>query len=72
MTARITLAKAGTAHVATGLPVLDHLLTTLARSGSFDLSLEVAPADAEPVTDLRVMQLEHGATDARHAGSLRL
>jgi imidazoleglycerol-phosphate dehydratase len=47
VTARVALAKAGTANVTTGLPVLDHLLTTLARSASFDLSLEVAPADAE-------------------------
>ena len=47
MTARVALASTGTANVTTGLPVLDHLLTTLARSGSFDISLEVAPADAE-------------------------
>ncbi len=47
MTARIAAAAAGTANVATGLPVLDHLLATLARSGSFDLSLEVPPAGAE-------------------------
>jgi imidazoleglycerol-phosphate dehydratase len=37
----------GTASVATGLPVLDHLLGVLARAGRFDLSLELAPADAE-------------------------
>ena len=37
----------GTATVATGLPVLDHLLGMLARAGRFDLSLELAPADAE-------------------------
>lgn len=37
----------GAATVATGLPVLDHLLGVLARAGRFDLTLELAPADAE-------------------------
>jgi len=37
----------GAATVATGLPVLDHLLALLARAGRFDLTLELAPADAE-------------------------
>jgi len=46
MSARIANG-AGTANVATGLPVLDHLLTLLARSGRFDLALELAPGDAE-------------------------
>lgn len=35
------------AHVATGLSVLDHLLTLLARAGRFELALELAPGDAE-------------------------
>lgn len=46
MSARI-VNGAGTANVATGLPVLDHLLTLLARSGGFDLALELAPGEAE-------------------------
>jgi imidazoleglycerol-phosphate dehydratase len=37
----------GAANVATGLPVLDHLLTLLARSGRFELALELPPGDAE-------------------------
>ena len=37
----------GAANVATGLPVLDHLLGLLARSGRFELSLELPPGDAE-------------------------
>ena len=37
----------GRATVTTGLPVLDHLLALLARAGRFDLTLELAPADAE-------------------------
>ena len=46
MSARIA-AGAGPANVATGIPVLDHLLTLLARSGRFELALELPPDDAE-------------------------
>jgi imidazoleglycerol-phosphate dehydratase len=41
--ARLEVEGAGAGSVATGLPVLDHLITLLARYASFDLSLEVAP-----------------------------
>ena len=37
----------GSTNVATGLPVLDHLLTLLAEHASFDLALEVAPGGAD-------------------------
>ena len=47
MSARVAAAGTGAVNVATGLPVLDHLLTLLARSGRFELSLELPPADAE-------------------------
>ena len=48
MSARIVPgAGPGSANVGTGLPVLDHLLTLLAASGSFELALELAPGDAE-------------------------
>ena len=47
MSARVATAGTGAVNVATGLPVLDHLLTLLARSGRFDLALELAPGDAE-------------------------
>ena len=40
---RASLAGAGQANVATGLPVLDHLLALLAEHASLELSLEVAP-----------------------------
>jgi len=40
-------AGTGAVNVATGLPVLDHLLALLARSGRFELSLELPPGDAE-------------------------
>src|SRR5205085_3401996 len=35
------------ANVATGLPVLDHLVGELARAGRFRLALEVAPDSAD-------------------------
>jgi imidazoleglycerol-phosphate dehydratase len=46
MTARISSGN-GAANVTTGIPVLDHLLTLLARSGRFELTLELPPGDAE-------------------------
>jgi imidazoleglycerol-phosphate dehydratase len=47
MSARVAAAGTGAVNVATGVPVLDHLLTLLARSGRFDLALELPPGDAE-------------------------
>ena len=44
---RVRLDGSGTANVATGLPVLDHLLTLTARTARFDLSLEVEPGSAD-------------------------
>jgi imidazoleglycerol-phosphate dehydratase len=44
---RVTVDGSGAANVATGVPVLDHLLGLLARYAGFDLSLEVAPSGAE-------------------------
>lgn len=41
--ARVALGGAGATNIATGLPVLDHLLDLAARYGPFDLSLEVPP-----------------------------
>jgi imidazoleglycerol-phosphate dehydratase len=48
--ARLT-AGAGEANVATGVPVLDHLLVELARAGRFDLALEIDPDDPEAEVD---------------------
>jgi imidazoleglycerol-phosphate dehydratase len=41
--ARVNVKGRGDTNVATGLPVLDHLLDTLAVYASFDLALEVEP-----------------------------
>jgi imidazoleglycerol-phosphate dehydratase len=43
---RVVVGGTGEANVATGISVLDHLLTLLADYASFDLALEVAPGDA--------------------------
>jgi imidazoleglycerol-phosphate dehydratase len=45
--ARVSVVGKGETNVGTGLPVLDHLLTTLAVYGSFDLALEVEPGPPE-------------------------
>jgi imidazoleglycerol-phosphate dehydratase len=37
----------GSSNIATGIPVLDHLLAKLARSGGFELGLELPPEDGE-------------------------
>jgi imidazoleglycerol-phosphate dehydratase len=44
---RVTLAREGSANIATGLPVLDHLIAQFAHSGRFRLALEVAPESAD-------------------------
>jgi 2-iminobutanoate/2-iminopropanoate deaminase len=44
---RVELAREGVANVATGLPVLDHLIGELARTARFKLSLEVAPGSTD-------------------------
>ncbi|NUT56857.1 MAG: imidazoleglycerol-phosphate dehydratase [Thermoleophilia bacterium] len=46
MSARIA-AGGGTSNVATGIPVLDHLLAQLARAGGFELVLELPPGEGE-------------------------
>ena len=44
---RVELSHEGTANVATGLPVLDHLIGELAKTARFKVSLEVAPESAD-------------------------
>ncbi len=41
----------GKANVATGVPLLDHLLTEMAIAGRFDLSLEIDPGEAAAEVD---------------------
>jgi imidazoleglycerol-phosphate dehydratase len=63
---RVTVAGRGTANVATGVPVLDHLLTLLAEQGSFDLTLEVAPGAAESEAASAGNALGRGLAGALH------
>jgi imidazoleglycerol-phosphate dehydratase len=49
LAARIELGGSGRASVATGLPVLDHLLGLVAGHAGFDLHLEVAPGGPDAV-----------------------
>jgi len=44
---RISLDGEGVSNVSSGLPVLDHLLGLLARYGSLDLELQLAPDEPE-------------------------
>jgi imidazoleglycerol-phosphate dehydratase len=44
---RVELAAEGSASIATGLPVLDHLVGELARTARLRISLEVAPGSAD-------------------------
>ncbi|HZT17405.1 MAG TPA: hypothetical protein VFA19_15825 [Gaiellaceae bacterium] len=44
---RVELADEGSANVATGLPVLDHLVGELARTARLRIALEVAPQSAD-------------------------
>ncbi|HZT91108.1 MAG TPA: hypothetical protein VFA05_03625 [Gaiellaceae bacterium] len=46
---RLAPAREPSANVATGLPVLDHLVAQLAGSGRFRIALEVAPGSADEV-----------------------
>ena len=45
-TARVAAHGSGRATVATGVPVLDHLIGLLASHAGFDIALEVEPSDA--------------------------
>jgi imidazoleglycerol-phosphate dehydratase len=48
---RLDLARSGASNVETGLPVLDHLLDTLARYAEWSLALEVEPGTGEAEAD---------------------
>jgi len=48
--ARIAAGR-GEANVATGVPLLDHLLTVFAAAGRFDLSLEIDPGEPAAEVD---------------------
>ncbi len=61
------LAGTGESNVATGLPVLDHLLALLARAGRFDLALEIDPG--EPAAEVDAAGAALGAAVALLLGA---
>ena len=69
--ARIDVGGSGEASVATGVPVLDHLLGLLAQYGSFDLALEIAPGDAEAEVAAAGRALGQALSDALRAEGSR-
>ena len=69
--ARIDVGGLGEASVATGVPVLDHLLGLLAQYGSFDLALEIAPGDAEEEVAAAGRALGQALSDALQAEGSR-
>jgi imidazoleglycerol-phosphate dehydratase len=68
---RATIDGRGSANVATGVPVLDHLLTLLAAYASIDLALEVAPGNAEEEVRAAGRALGEALAGALHADDVR-
>jgi imidazoleglycerol-phosphate dehydratase len=69
--ARVNLAGRGETNVATGVPVLDHLLTLLAVYASFDLALEVEPGAAEVEITAAARSLGEALADSLRSGDVR-
>ena len=57
------LVGTGQPNVATGVPVLDHLLVELALAGGFELALEIDPDDAEAEVDAAGVALGRSIAD---------
>src|SRR5436190_10713971 len=69
--ARVNVAGRGETNIGTGLPVLDHLLTTLAVFGSFDLALEVEPGPPEVEISAAARSLGEALTEPLRAEGAR-
>ena len=59
----------GEANVATGVPLLDHLLTQFATAGRFDLSLEIDPGEPAAEVDAAGMAVGQALAPLLHAGA---
>jgi imidazoleglycerol-phosphate dehydratase len=68
---RINVAGQGETNVATGVPVLDHLLTLLAEYASFDLALEVEPGSPEMEITAAARSLGEALAEPLRAGNAR-
>ena len=69
--ARINVAGRGETNVATGVPVLDHLLSVLAAYASFDLALEVEPGSPEVEITAAARSLAEVLTEPLRAEGVR-
>jgi imidazoleglycerol-phosphate dehydratase len=69
--ARVDVSGTGEAHVSTGVSVLDHVLALMAQYASFDLSLEIAPGEAEAEIAAAGRALGHALNDALRADGCR-
>ena len=61
----------GLANVATGVPLLDHLLVELATAGRFDLSLEIEPDEPVAEVDAAGAAIGHALAAAASPGRAR-
>jgi imidazoleglycerol-phosphate dehydratase len=59
----------GQANVATGVPLLDHLLTELAIAGRFDLALEIEPDEPVAEVDAAGSAVGHAVTPLLRPGA---
>ena len=59
----------GLANVATGVPLLDHLLVELATAGRFDLSLEIEPDEPVAEVDAAGAAIGHALTPLLRTGT---
>jgi imidazoleglycerol-phosphate dehydratase len=68
---RVDVDGNGSANVASGLPVLDHLLGLLAEHASFDVALEVEPGAADEEVAAAGRALGESLADALRAEGVR-
>jgi len=68
---RVNIAGHGETNVATGVPVLDHLLSALAVYASFDLALEVAPGAPEAEISIAARSLGEALAEPLRADGVR-
>jgi imidazoleglycerol-phosphate dehydratase len=69
--ARVNVVGRGETNVATGVPVLDHLLSALAVYASFDLALEVAPGTPEAEIGIAARSLGEALAEPLRADGAR-
>jgi imidazoleglycerol-phosphate dehydratase len=68
---RVTVAGRGDTNVATGVPVLDHLLVLFAASACFDLALEVEPGGPDVEITAAARSLGEALAEPLRASGVR-